>query len=80
MAGVREEMSLTRRERVEMSWGQPRRKRTHLQDVAALVGDEEDVELLKRLVHESHIRCLDGRVLRVGRDKLGERCQQAVDA
>ena len=50
----------------------------HLQDVAGLVGDEQDVKLLERLVDKSHICRLDRGVLRVDGDEFGERREQAV--
>ena len=51
---------------------------THLQDVTSFVGNEQDVKLLKRLIDESHIGRLDGGMLRVDGDELGEGGEQAV--
>jgi len=45
---------------------------THLQDVARFVGDEQHVELLEWLVHETNICSLDGGMLRVDRDEFWE--------
>ena len=73
-------MSRTRRDSVEMSCGQPNfNKTTHLENVAALVGDEQDVELLEWLVDESDIGGLNGGMLGIGRDEFGERSEQTID-
>lgn len=45
---------------------------TDLEDIGALVGDQEDIELLEWLVNESDIRGLNRGMLRVGRDELWE--------
>lgn len=87
MDGVREEIRRTRRERVEMSYGacmsialaKPSDV-TYLEDIAALVGDKEHIELFKRLVYETDVICLHGGMLRVDGDELWERSEETVDA
>lgn len=53
---------------------------TYLEDVARLVGDEEDVEVVKRLVDVTNVGGFDGRVLRVRWDEGRERGQERFDA
>lgn len=45
-----------------------------LEDVGLAVGDEHHVELVERLVNESHIVLLDDRVLCAAVCEFGERC------
>lgn len=51
-----------------------------LEDIAALIGDEEHIELFEWLVDETDIICLHGGMLRVDRDELWERSKETVDA
>lgn len=43
-----------------------------LQDIAALVGDEQDIELLKRLIDKSDIASLDCCMLRIDWNEFGK--------
>ena len=52
----------------------------HLHDIARLVGNEQHVELLKRLVDESYIWGLYGGMLRVDRDEFGKGSEESIDA
>lgn len=49
-----------------------------LEDVGLAVGDENHVKLVKRLIYESHIVLLDGRVLGAAVSELGERSQECL--
>ena len=51
-----------------------------LQNVRLLVGNEHHVQLVERLVDEANVVLLDCRVLRPRVRRLGERCQQRLDA
>lgn len=53
---------------------------TYLKDIAALIGNQEHIELFKWLVDETDIICLHGGMLRVDRDELWERRKETVDA
>lgn len=47
-----------------------------LEDVGLLVGDEDHVELIKRLIDESNIILFNGRVLSTAVGELGERGEE----
>jgi hypothetical protein len=51
-----------------------------LQNVGLAVRDENHVQLVERLVHESDIILLDGRVLSAAIGVLGERGEESFDA
>lgn len=57
-----------------------REGRDVLEDIAALVGDKEHIELFERLVYETDVICLHGGMLRVDGDELWERSEETVDA
>lgn len=51
-----------------------------LQNVGLLVGDKHHVQLIQRLVNESDIVLLNGRMLCARIRRLGEGCQEGFDA
>lgn len=53
--------------------------RTYLEDVAAEVSDEDDPNVVHRLVDVADVGRLDRRVLAAGRDQLRERRQERLD-
>ena len=50
-----------------------------LKDVGGFVGDEEDVEIFEGLVDVADVCGLDGGVLGIGGDQLGERGEEGLD-
>lgn len=48
---------------------------THLENITAFVGNEQDIELFEWLIDESHICGFYSRMLRVGRDEFWERSE-----
>lgn len=51
-----------------------------LQDVGLLVGNEDNVQLVQRLIHKANIVLLDRRVLRSGLGQLRERCEKRFNS